>query len=127
MLLKILIRSSPQNRDKILDCGVMHQIKEILQNSNQKRHISECTKIISEICNAETISVFDRVKEIFPVLESIVMKQKDPEILTNTISALDSLFDDIEADAEALCNTNFLKSLLGLLRYFNFYYFQLNQ
>ena len=107
---------SSEFRDMILNCGGIKPLIKILQTTENKNSIKHGTWALSNLCRGKPLPDFEQVKEAIPILASVVIKEDDPEVLTNATWALSHLSDGNDSRIQSVIDTGCVPRLVALLK-----------
>ena len=100
----------------ILNCGGIKPLIKILQTTENKNTIKHGTWALSNLCRGKPLPDFEQVKEAIPILASVVIKEEDPEVLTDATWALSYLSDGSDNRIQSVIDTGCVPRLVHLLK-----------
>lgn len=100
----------------ILNCGGLKPLIKIIQTSENKSTIKHGTWALSNLCRGKPLPDFESVKEAIPVFANVMMKEDDPEVLTDATWALSYLSDGSDSRIQYVINTGCVPRLVALLK-----------
>lgn len=89
---------------------------KILQTTDSKNTIKHGTWALSNLCRGKPLPEFEHVKDAIPILSSVVIKEDDPEVLTDATWALSYLSDGSDSRIQMVIDTGVVPKLVTLLK-----------